>query len=194
MGDLAILRHLRESDIPGRIAALGDSQVRRNITNQPALVSEASLTQFFLDIVHGKNPTRIEFVVAKPDGTVLGYTYLMGFDYLNLTCEIAMLVLPRYRFGMGYAAMLLTYEHAFGVLNMRSVLNQVYASNEMMCSVKWRAASGAALSADSDFTEGKLRATYSWNQTREDFLRKYREPAGAADVVPTTNKSAEKSG
>lgn len=167
--DHATLRHLREGDIPGRIAALSDSQVRRNITSQPTLMPEAELTRFFLGIVRGSNPFRIEFVLAGPDREVFAYTCLDEIDHVNQTCEIGLIVLPEYRYGAGYLATLMTYQHAFAVLNMRSVLNQVFASNEMMVSVEWRNSTGAVLSPRSNFTEGTVRDTYSWTELREEF-------------------------
>jgi RimJ/RimL family protein N-acetyltransferase len=185
--DHATLRHLREGDIPGRVAVLSDIQVRRNITSQTALMSEAELTRFFLDIVRGNNPSRIEFVLTGPDGDVLAYTYLEEIDYFNQTCEIGLIVLPEYRYGAGYLATLMTYQHAFAVLNMRSVLNQVFASNEMMVSVKWRESTGAVLSPRSNFTEGVIRDTYSWTEIREEFRRN-----NPVDSLPRPTGHAER--
>jgi hypothetical protein len=167
--DAVTLRHLGKQDIPRRIEALSDPMVHRNISGLPQLYDEGALTHYFMDIVEGRNPTRIEFVLSKHDGTVVGYTYLLGVDLPNRTCEIGMITLPRFRFGFGLVAMVKTYEYAFGVLNMRSVLNEVYDGNSMMSTSDLVTRRAQVTATAGQFTDGQVRDSYFWTETRTDF-------------------------
>ncbi len=171
--DALLLRHLTEPDIPGRILVLNDLQVRRNISSLPVLYDQDALAGYFLDIVRGHNPSRIEFVLTKKDGTVTGYTYLLDVDHRGRICEIGLITVPRYRFGYGLVALLKTYEYAFGVLNMRSVLNEVYAGNGMMSNERTVIRRAQATAVAGQFTEGEIRDSHFWTETRHEFPRRF---------------------
>ncbi|MFS8098609.1 GNAT family N-acetyltransferase [Lentzea alba] len=192
--DLLELRHLKHSDIPGRVAAMADAEVRRNISSLPALYDEGALTAYFTDVVEGRNPHRIELVLTRPDGETVAYNYLLGVDWANRTCEIGMITLPSYRFGFGLIAMLKTYEHAFGTLNMRSVLNEVYSGNEMMSTGATITDRAQVVASSAQFTEGQIRDTYFWTETRAEFpvrFGRYFAQRPAAPSAPETSGCSE---
>jgi hypothetical protein len=167
------LRHLRLSDIAGRVAVLMDPHVRKNISSVPALCDDAALTAYFTDIVEGRNPNRVEFVLTKPDSTVVAYDWLHKVDWPSRTCEIGMITIPRFRFGYGLIAMLKTYEFAFGTLNMRSVLNEVHDDNEMMTTTETMAGRAQLVAVQGQFTEGHIRNSIFWTETWAELLTRY---------------------
>lgn len=173
INDLVHMRPLARPDIPGRVAVLADPLVRRNISGLFALYDDRELTRFFVDIVDGHHPSRMEFVLCKKDGKVIGYTYLLGIDQPNRRCEIAMIILPEYRFGYGLAATVKTYDYAFGVLNIRCVLNEVHAENVMMANRDVHTTRAQAVGINAHFTEGRLGENYLWTETPESFHRHF---------------------
>lgn len=169
--DLLTMRPLTVEDLPGRVNMMNDPQVLRNITSLPALYDDERLTAYFTELIGRTVPDRLEFVLTRPDGPVVAYTYLMGIDWPNRTCEIGMATVPCYRFGFGLVALLKTYEHAFGTLNMRSVMNEVYDGNQMMTGTDDLARRAEVRSSDAQFTNGQVRDTFVWTQTQADYPR-----------------------
>jgi RimJ/RimL family protein N-acetyltransferase len=167
--DALTLRHLAEPDIPERIQALRDPQVRRNISSLFALIDQGMLTKYFLDIVQGLDNSRLEFVLSKKDGTTVGYSYLRGMDLPGRTGRMGMIILPRYRFGYGLVAMLKTYEYAFGVLNMRGVTTEVYVDNRMMSTAETVTSRAQVTATATQFSEGEIHDSHFWIETRTEF-------------------------
>lgn len=179
VNDFIALRRLARDDIPRRIDAMLDPAVLRNISTMPVLCDRKLLEKFFVDIVEGRNGSRTEFVVENTSGVVVGYSYLLGIDLPARVCEIGLAIEPRFRFGYGFGAMIKTYEYAFGVLNMRSVLNEVYDVNTMMSSGSTTAGRAQVTAVNAHLTDGELGDNYFWTETRTDFTTRFSRYLGS---------------
>ncbi|MFD4635857.1 GNAT family N-acetyltransferase [Lentzea sp. NPDC058436] len=171
--DLVRIRHLRQPDIPGRVAAMSEPKARENIGSLPALYNASEKTAFFTGLVEGQDPERVELVVTKRDSTTVAYSQLSDIDWTHGTCEIVVLALPEFRFGFGLLALLKTYDFAFGTLNLRSVLNDVNDGNRMMSSREVLLGKAQVIMPNAHFTEGRVRDSFQWTETRAEIAARF---------------------
>ncbi|WP_433271688.1 GNAT family N-acetyltransferase [Actinosynnema sp. CS-041913] len=164
-----VLRHLEHEDVDLRVDAQYDERVARNIAGHLALTPRDELLSRFREHVDDPASGRLEYVVAKPGGETVGYIFLTGLDWVNRTCDLSITMLPRFRTGLGYLALMCAFDYVYGCLNMHAVLTMVLDVNEMMASGEWNAKRANVTSTQANYTDGAFRAVHVWTQTRPEY-------------------------
>ncbi|MEJ2853344.1 MULTISPECIES: GNAT family N-acetyltransferase [unclassified Saccharothrix] len=167
LGRLA-LRHLEEEDVALRVDAQYDGRVARNIAGHLGLTPRDELLRRFRSHVDGRGD-RVEYVVEKQNGDTVGYIFLTGLDWVNRTCDLSITMLPGFRTGLGYLALMCAFDHVYGCLNMHAVLTMVLDVNEMMASDEWNSKRANVTVSQGNYTEGAFRAVHVWTQTKPEY-------------------------
>ncbi|MEC5425422.1 GNAT family N-acetyltransferase [Virgibacillus sp. C22-A2] len=162
-----MITHLEEEDIDGRISLLYEFHVQQNLNHLSMTVDKSKLKDFYSDAVIEQQDNKRYYVIKTKSQKIIGYCWISDIDWINQSCELSISILPKYRIGFGFLAMVEMYNYLYNQLNMKSVINQILEGNNLLL----KSAPKNALKRRMDsFTFGEYRASYLWNQTKEQYL------------------------
>lgn len=166
MNKKVIITHLEQEDIDGRISLLYDFHVQQNLNHLSMMVDQSEIKEFYSNAVKEQQDNKRYYVIRTKNREIIGYCWITEIDWINRSCELSISILPKYRIGFGFLAMIEMYNYLYFHLHMKSVINQVLEGNTLL--LKNTPKSAIKRRMDS-FTFGIYRKSYLWNQTKEQY-------------------------
>ncbi|WP_019240560.1 MULTISPECIES: GNAT family N-acetyltransferase [Bacillus] len=169
MKNKLLIFHLEESDIKNRMDLLYDYHVQKNLNHLSMLFDENQIKNIHLQGISHQQDIKRHYIIKTSLEQIVGYCWITSIDWINRTCELSISILPKYRIGYGYLALIEMYEYLYKYLNMKTITNQILEENELLrteSSIKEFALKGKYDS----YTNGKYRISYKWTQTLEQHL------------------------
>jgi hypothetical protein len=162
------VRHLDHDDIDDRVELLMEAAFSTNIAHIGALTTRAELRRFHERAIEEQYESKIFFVVATLAGMKIGYTWISNIDWRHRVCELSIALLPEFRRAYGLLALIEMYDYLYDEMNFETVVNQILVGNEMLMSDGAAERTRQVHCRRDSFTEGMLRDSRYWSQTRAE--------------------------
>lgn len=169
MKNKLIICHLEENDVNGRMELLYDYHVQKNLNHLSMLYDETQIKEIHLQSIFHQQDSKRHYIIKTHSEKIVGYCWITAIDWLNSSCELSISILPKYRIGYGYLALIEMYEYLYKNLNIKTIINQILEGNELLRSET--SIIDFALKSEYDsYTSGMYRSSYIWTQTLEQHL------------------------
>lgn len=168
---LVTIRHFTEADIPLRCELLRDSRFQANLTDFAVTTGDDALCAGMRRTVREEHDVKRIYAMCGPKGQVFGFGWITSIDWRAQCCEVSFGALPRYRGGLGAAAVGALHAYVHLELNMKVVINQVLEHNTMLMSASDVAEQRKVRCAYDSYTVGQWRTACYWTKLVEDPLR-----------------------
>ncbi len=169
------VRHFTEADIPIRSELLREPHFQANLTDFAVSTDDDGLTANQHRTIHEDHQYKRMFTMCGPKGEIVGFSWITSIDWPSQSCELSFGVLPRFRGGLGAEAVAAAHDYLRAELNMRVIINQVFAHNTMLQSADALANSRQVLASYDTFTVGQWRSACYWTLTEADVQERQRQ-------------------
>lgn len=164
-----IISHLEENDVKGRMDLLYDYHVQKNLNHISMLLNETQIKESHLQCILHQQDSKRYYIIKTHSEKIVGYCWISSIDWINSSCELSISILPQYRIGYGYLALIEMYEYIYKHLNIKTIINQILEGNELLRS-ETSIKDFAVKSEYDSYTAGKYRSSYIWTQTLDQHL------------------------